>query len=86
MDYEGSLPHSQEPPTDLSIEPDESTSYLLTLFLWDPILPFKPKSSAWSLPFSFSDQNYVCINAIQGKYFIFLRSVISLMWLAMQHH
>jgi len=32
------------------------------------ILPFMPRPSKWSLPFGFSDQNFVCLSHLFCKY------------------
>jgi len=53
MEPEGSLPCLQEPAT-------PSHCFLKTHS--NIILPFIPRTSEWSLPFRFSDQNVVCIS------------------------
>jgi len=56
MESEGLLLRLQEPATGPRQEPDESNPHDPTLFLWNSL------SSEWSLPFRFSDYNFVRIS------------------------
>jgi hypothetical protein len=67
MQSEGSLPSSQEPTTfTLHIRNQINSERLLSLYFFtiefNIILPFTPRSSNWSLSFTFSHQHSVCIS------------------------
>jgi len=64
MEPQGSLPCSEEPATGPYTEPDSSTPQLSIHFFRinsNAILQSTPRSSKWSLTFSFPEQNYVCV-------------------------
>jgi len=63
MELEGSLPCSQQPSTGPYSEPDCSSPHLAILKIHSNIIFLStPRSSKWSLPFKFSDQNFVLIS------------------------
>jgi len=60
MELEGSLPGSQEPATGSYTQPEASRPHLSTLFLnihYNIIFSSTSRSSAWSVPFWFLDEN-----------------------------
>jgi len=67
MEPEGSLLFSQKPVIGPYPEPDESSPHLPTHFpkiYSNFMIPYKPSSSKWLLPFRFSNQNIVCISQL----------------------
>jgi len=65
MDPEDSLPYYQEPATSLYLESNVPSTFPLYFpGIHSDILSSMPTSSKWSLPFIFSNQNFVCISHI----------------------
>jgi len=65
MESEGSLQYSQKSATAPYPEPDTSHIHLLPYFPnlhSNIILLPTPRTPEWSLPFSFFDQNFVCMS------------------------
>jgi len=62
MESEGSLSCSQDLAIYPHSEPDASSPQLVLYFPNSIILPSTPRSSEWSLPVTFSDQNFVRIS------------------------
>jgi len=65
MKLEGSLPFSQNPDIDRYLTQIHTIHNFPPYFLIihsNIILPYTPRSSEWSLPYRFSDQNFVFIS------------------------
>jgi len=82
MELEGSLPCSQQPITELYPEPDESSPHLPTLPSYihpNIILTSTSRSLESSLPFSFSDKNFVRVSHL--SYACFMPTLLILLHL-----